>query len=111
MAFNFCLSVDHKALVDEKKASPDGKDLRVFYLSDKERPPYEIDRIVTGLNTTAARVQFRIQRMIPSNTVDQMSYALVFTGEKAGNVKSDPKKVFAFFEDFSDSKLNQWTQV
>jgi len=83
----------------------------VFYLSDKERSPYEIDRVVTGLNTTEARVQFRIQRMIPSNTVDQMSYALVFAGEIAGNVKSDPKKVFAFFEDFSDSKLNQWTRV
>lgn len=103
--------MDHKALVDEKKAFPDGKDLRVFYLSDKERSPYEIDRVVTGLNTTEARVQFRIQRMIPSNTVDSTSYALVFAGEKAGNVKSDPKKVFAFFEDFSDSTLKQWTRV
>jgi len=49
--------------------------------------------------------------MIPSNTVDSTSYALVFVGEKAGNVKSDPKKVFAFFENFSDSQLNQWTRV
>ena len=49
--------------------------------------------------------------MIPSNTVDSTSYALVFAEEKAGNVKSDPKKVFTFFEDFSDSKLNKWTRV
>ena len=83
----------------------------MFYFSDKKRSPYEIDRVVTGLYTTEARVQFRVQRMIPSNTVDSTSYALVFAGEKAGNVKSDPKKVFAFFEDFSNSKLNQWTRV
>lgn len=108
---NFFHVVDHKALVDEKKASPDGKDLRVFYHSDKDSLPYEIDRVVTGLYTTEARIQFRIQKMIPSNTVDRSSYALVFAGGKAGKAKSDPKKVFAFFEDFSNSKLNRWTRV
>ncbi|KAL9989405.1 hypothetical protein ACROYT_G003952 [Oculina patagonica] len=105
------VKVDHKALVDENKASSDGKDLRVFYLPDKKGLPYEIDRVVSGLYTTKAHVQFRIQKMIPSNTVDGSSYALVFGGRNVGKAKSDPKKVFAFFEDFSDSTLNRWTRV
>ena len=83
----------------------------MFYHPDKKRLPYEIDRVVTGLYTTEARVQFRIQKMIPSNTVDSRSYALVFGGKNVGNAKSNPKKVFAFFEDFSVSTLNHWTQV
>lgn len=97
---NFFHVVDHKALVDEKKASPDGKDLRVFYHSDKDSLPYEIDRVVTGLHTTEARIQFRIQKMIPSNTVDRSSYALVFAGGKAGKAKSDPKKSIRFLRGF-----------
>ena len=49
--------------------------------------------------------------MIPSNTVDDSSYALVFGGKGAGKARSDPKKVFAFFENFSNSTLDQWTRV
>ena len=49
--------------------------------------------------------------MIPSNTVDGSSYALVFGGKGAGKAKSDPKKVFAFFDDFSNPTLDQWTRV
>ena len=107
----FLVLVNHKALVDEKKAFMDGKDLRVFYHPEKKSIPYEIDRLASGLYTTNARVQFRIQKMIPNNTVDGNSYALVFGGKNVRKAKSDPRKVFAFFEDFSNSTLKQWRRV
>lgn len=103
--------MNHKALVDQKKASADGEDLRVFYQHDVKSLPFEIDRVVTGLYTTEAHVQFRIQKFIPSNTVDGGSYALVFGRNNVGKAKADPKKVFAFFENFSNTTLNQWTRV
>lgn len=98
-------------MVDEKKASLDGEDFRVFYHADEESLPVEIDRVVSGLYTTSTTVQFRIQKMIPANTIDTKSYALVFGGKSFRRVKADRKKVFAFYEDFSSSKLDEWRRV
>ncbi|KAJ7360256.1 hypothetical protein OS493_016886 [Desmophyllum pertusum] len=90
--YTITIQVNHKALVDQKKASADGEDLRVFYQHDVKSLPLEIDRLVTGLYTTEAHVQFRIQKLIPSNTVDGGSYALVFGGNNVGKAKADQKK-------------------
>lgn len=49
--------------------------------------------------------------MILSNIVDSIFYVFVFVGEKVGNVKLDFIKVFVFFEDFFNLKLNQWIWV
>ena len=103
--------MNHKALVDQTKASMDGEDLRVFYLPDKKSLPYEIDRVVKGLYTTEATLEFSTQKMIPGDTVEGSSYALVFGGRDVGKAKSDSKKVFAFFEDFSNSTLTHWKRV
>ena len=103
--------MNHKALVDDMKASLDGEDLRVFYRPNETSLPHEIDRVVTGLYTKEANVQFKIQEMIPGDTVEGSSYALVFGGKKVGKAKADPRKVFAFFEDFSSPSLNKWIQV
>ena len=89
----------------------DGKDLRVFYRPNVNSLPHEIDRVVTGLYTTQAYVHFRIQKPIPGNTVDGNSYALVFGGKTVGKAKADPRKVLAFFEDFSKSTLSKWKKV
>lgn len=104
-------TVNHKVLVDEKKTSKDGEDLRVFYLVDDESLPVEIDRIVSDLYTTSATVKFRTQRVIPANTVDTISYALVFGGKSSEKAKANPKNVFLFHEDFSNSTLRDWKQV
>lgn len=52
-----------------------------------------------------------IQKAIPGSTVEGNSYALVFGGKNVGKAKDDPKKVFSFFEDFSNATLNNWKQV
>lgn len=104
-------TVNHKVLVDEKKTSKDGEDLHVFYLVDDESLPVEIDRIVSDLYTTSATVKFRTQRVIPANTVDTISYALVFGGKSSEKAKANPKNVFLFHEDFSNSTLRDWKQV
>lgn len=52
-----------------------------------------------------------IQKAIPGSTVEGNSYALVFGGKNVGKAKDDPKKVFSFFEDFSNATLNKWKQV
>ena len=99
-------------MVDEKKTSKDGEDLRVFYLHDDESLPVEIDRIVTDLYTTSATIKFRTQRVIPANTVDTTSYAFVFGGKSTDKAKADPKNVFLFHEDFSNSTLSRdWKRV
>lgn len=92
-------------------ALSDGEDLRVFYRPDKKSLPHEIDRVVTGLNTGNTTVNFMIQKKIPENTMDGSSYALVFGGRNVGKAKRNPKNVFAFFEDFSNSALEDWKQV
>ena len=113
-SFPLCLllfTVNHKFLVDEKKTSKDGEDLRVFYLDDDESLPVEIDRTVTDLYSTSTIVKFRTQRVIPTNTVDTISYALVFGGKSTEKAKADPKHVFLFHEDFSSSTLRDWKRV
>ena len=67
--------------------------------------------VVTALYTKEANIQFKIQEIIPRDTVEDNSYAFVFGGKNVGKAKADPRKVFAFFEDFSSSSLNKWIQV
>ena len=98
-------------MVDEKKTSKDGEDLRVFYLDDEESLPVEIDRIVTDLYTTSTTLQFKTQRVILANKVDTKSYALVFGGKSTVKPKADPKNVFLYHEDFSNSTLRDWKRV
>ena len=95
-------------MVDDGKASLDGKDLRVFYHADQNSLPVEIDRIVKNLYTATTTVQFRTQRMIPSNSLDDKSYALIFGGKSTLRVKTNKGNVFAFYEDFSSSTLQDW---
>jgi len=109
--YTITVQVNHKALVDDGKASLDGKDLRVFYHAHENSLPVEINRIVENLYTTSTTVQFRTQRMIPSNSLDDKSYALVFGGKSTQRVKADRRNVFAFYEDFSSSKLEDWRRV
>ena len=109
--YKFYHTVNHKALVDRMMASLDGEDLRVFYRLDEKSLPHEIARVVTGLYTTNTTVQFMIQKMISGNTVDGSSYALVFGGSNVEKAKADPRKVSAFFKDFSNLTLKEWMQV
>jgi len=52
-------SVNHKALVDEQKASLSGEDLRVFYLANESSLPVEIDRTISNVYTASTSVQFK----------------------------------------------------
>ena len=104
-------AVNHKALIDENKVSTHGQDLHVFYSGNNKVLPVEIDRLVTGLGTTTASVQFRLQKAISSNTVDHGTYSIVFGSESDGSAKADLNNVYAFYEDFSNPSLSRWTNV
>ena len=94
--------------MEQNKASADGSDLRVFYHSDYMVLPTEIDRVVTGLKTSQATVQFRLQKAIPANSVEDQTYALVFGSKTSGKARANAKNVFAFYDDFSNSTLHGW---
>lgn len=103
--------MNHKALVDEKLAEKDGRDLRVFYLQNEESLPVEIDRLVDNLYSNTTIVQFRIQKRVPTGTVDSQSYSLVFGGKYSVPVKDERNKVFALYETFQSPELKDWSKV
>lgn len=101
-------SVDHRALVDQKRSEINGHDLRVFYLSSKGSLPVEIDRLLYKPNTKTTTIHFRIQKLIPAGGVDRKSYVLVFGGKYNKPAKADPRKIFAFYDSFESRSLDGW---
>ena len=101
----FLPAVNHRHLIDRYSALENGNDLKVYYNSSTGAEPVQIDRVVSGLGTTNATVHFRLQVPIRSDSVDDVSYSLVFGRSDDGPALSDPAKVFAFYDDFSDNKL------
>ena len=100
------LPVNHRYLIDNYFALENGNDLKIYYQgAGKKAQPVQIDRVVSGLGTTNATVHFRLEAPIRSDSVDDVSYSLVFGGSDDGPALSDPAKVFAFYDDFSDNKL------
>ena len=98
--------MNHRDLIDRYSALENGNDLKVYYNPRSTgAQPVQIDRVVSGLGTTNATVDFRLQAPIRSDSVDDVSYSLVFGGSDDGPALSDPAKVFAFYDDFSDNNL------
>ena len=82
-----------------------------IYYHDNGQRPVQVDRVITGLGTKSATVQFRLQAPISANTVDDSSYSLVFGAAVSGSAMDNPDKVFAFYDDFSSSTLKkEWVK-
>ena len=79
----FPSSVNHRELIDRGLSRDNGEDLQVYY-HDNGQQPFQIDRVVSGLGTNSATVQFRLQAPISANTVDESSYCLVLGGAVSG---------------------------
>ena len=99
-------SVNHRELIDRGLSLENGDDFQVYY-HDNGQHPFQIDRVVSGLGTKSAVVQFRLQAPISANTVDGSSYSLVLGGAVSGSVMDNPDKVYAFHDDFSSSTLKK----
>ena len=104
-------SVNHRELIDRGLTRDNGEDLQVFYYDNRQHP-FQIDRVISGLGTKSATVQFRLQAPISSNTVDDVSYFLVLGASVSGSVMDNPNKVYAFYDDFSSSALKkEWVKI
>ena len=103
--------VNHRELIDRGLTRDDGNDLQVYY-HDNGRRPAQIDRVIKGLGTKNATVQFRLQATISAFTVDSSSYSLVIGGAVRSSAMDDPSKVYAFYDDFSTSTMKtEWVKA
>ena len=80
--------------------------MQVYYHA-KGQHPAQIDRVLSGLGTKRATVQFRLQAPMSANTVDNSSYFLVLGGAVSGSAMDNPDQVYAFHDDFSSSILKK----
>ncbi len=99
---NFTLS--SAALVSAGKLKADCSDLRLAFTNGAET---ELDRLVSGCNTTATQVQFRTQADIAASAIDTR-YTLYYGNASAGAPPANPSNVLAFYEDFQDGNANGW---
>ena len=80
--------------------------MQVYYHANGQQPA-QIDRLLSGLGTKSATVQFRLQAPMSANTVDNSSYFLVLGSAVSGSVMDNPDSVYAFHDDFSSSVLKK----
>jgi len=106
ISFYFISSVNHRELIDHGLTRDNGDDLQVYYHANGQHPA-QIDRILRGLGTKSATVQFRLQAPMSANTVDDSSYFLVLGGAVSGSAMDNPNRVYAFHDDFSSSVLKK----
>lgn len=82
------------------------------YFHDNGRRPRQVDRVIKGLGTKTASVQFILQASISAFTVDSSSYSLVVGDAVRSSAMDDPSKVYAFYDDFSRTTMKkEWVKV
>ena len=80
MSFDLIISlVNHRELIDRGLTHENGDDFQVYYHANGQHPA-QVDRVLCGLGTKSATVQFRLQAPMSANTVDDFSYSLVLGG-------------------------------
>ena len=100
----FSSSVNHRQLIDRGLTRDNGDDLQVHY-HDNGQHPVQIDRVIVGLGTKSATVQFRLQAPISANTVDDSSYSLVLGAAVSGSAMDNPDKVYSQSALLGEKKL------
>ena len=107
--FGFVLNwspVNHRALIDRGLTRDNGDDLQVYYHANGQQP-VQIDRVLSGLGTKSATVHFRLQARMSANTIDDISYSLMLGDAVSGNVMDNPRRVYAFYDDFTSPALKK----
>ncbi|XP_028392634.1 uncharacterized protein LOC114517176 [Dendronephthya gigantea] len=80
-------------------AMRNGNDLRVYFRSDSDCKPREIDRILENIATASTKVWFKLQEESQAGS----SYYLAYGNKDASRAKESPEGVYLFYDDFSDS--------
>lgn len=110
VGYTVSLVIDHASLVAAGESSESGDDIRVVYQPDGEDPT-ELSRVLeanSSWNNAGTTILFKTQSAISDLNDD---YFLYFNNLNAGSPPSDPKEVFAFFEDFEEIaqlKFSEW---
>lgn len=105
-AYTLTATFDTAAQVALGTLRADGSDLRVFLWDDGAWR--ELDREVTGLDTSATTVRFRSTAdLAPSATHE--SHFLYYGAPDAGPAPSNRDNVYLFWDDFESGTLAKWT--
>lgn len=104
--YTLSLTFNHHSLVVARKSLENGDDVRLVYQPEGESP-LELDRILaegSSWNSSQTTILFQAQESIFSKSGD---YFLYFANPQASPPPSEPKKVFAFWEDFEGFSLGE----
>ncbi len=104
--YTVSFTLDTAALVIAGRLQNDCDDLRISFAGTTEN---EIDRLVTGCNTSATRVEFRTQAAIDPETADER-YIFNYGNPAAENPPRNPANVYAFYDDFQDGDSVGWSE-
>ena len=103
--YTVTLNLDTAALISQGRLLLNCDDLRITFNGGAEQ---ELDRLVSGCNTTTTVVTFRTQEAIDPDTVDPR-YTLYYGNPSAGAPPVNPANIYAFSDDFQDGDASGWT--
>ena len=104
--YSVSLSLDHFSLVEAGKSLANGNDVRIVYWNGSTN--VELDRVSkSGWNSsgTGTRIWFRTQADIAES---DNNYFVYYGKITAGSPPADRKKIYEFFDDFSDYEIKQY---
>ena len=110
--FTLSFVFNHQDLVNVGLSLASANDLRIYYQPSTDQSPVEVHRVIEGLGTAAAILNFALINPLPADSVIDGHYAIVFGNPMADEALCDPRLVFALYEDFStDSQFpgTAWT--
>jgi len=106
--YSVCVSLDHSSLFEAGKSLASGNDVRIVYWNGST--DVELDRInESSWNSsgTETRIWFRTQADIAESGNDN-NYFVYYGKITAGSPPADRKKIYEFFDDFSDYEIRQY---
>jgi hypothetical protein len=95
--YSVCVTMDTASLFSEDKMRPNGRDLRVAYLSDSIWS--ELDRDVIDVNSASTQIWFKTQASIEASSADS-NYYVYYGNPSSGSPPADKSNVYLWFDDF-----------
>jgi hypothetical protein len=96
--YSVSLTVDAASLTSAGKLLSNGNDLRVLYQSGSNWT--QLDRTITGVNTSSAQIWFETQTPIPGGSSDD-NYYLYYGNPNSGHPPANASNVYLWSDDFS----------
>jgi hypothetical protein len=103
--YTVTFTLNTAGLIGQGRLLSDCSDLRITFNGGAEM---ELDRLVSGCNTSATQIQFRTQADIAASATDPR-YTLYYGNASAEAPLSNPANVYAFYDDFQDGDASGWT--